>query len=81
MINESPLFTKALPIIEEIQQATVKLSPLFVTNDYRIFLKDYGYSYLLVGSLLLPRDANRIIRTRRILSISPNHHHYQRSSR
>lgn len=28
-------------ILEEIQNATKKLSPLFITNDYRIFLKDY----------------------------------------
>jgi hypothetical protein len=29
-------------ILEQIQNATRKLSPLFITNDYRIFLKDYG---------------------------------------
>lgn len=29
-------------ILEDIQNATPKLSPLFITNDYRIFLKDYG---------------------------------------
>lgn len=29
-------------VIEEIQHTTRKLSPLFITNDYRIFLKDYG---------------------------------------
>lgn len=29
-------------ILEEIQNATRQLSPLFITNDYRIFLKDYG---------------------------------------
>ncbi len=38
-------------IIEEIQGATKKLSPVFITNDYRIFLKDYGMKEVEIAPL------------------------------
>lgn len=38
-------------IIEELQKVTQKISPLFITNDYRIFLKDYGMKEVVMPPL------------------------------
>lgn len=38
-------------VIEEIQNVTKKISPLFITNDYRIFLKDYGIKEVVMPPL------------------------------
>lgn len=38
-------------IIEEIKQTQRNLSPLFITNDYRIFLKDYDMKEVLMPPL------------------------------
>lgn len=38
-------------ILEEIQGATKKLSTIFITNDYRIFLKDYGMKEVVMSPL------------------------------
>ena len=38
-------------ILDEIQGATKKLSIVFITNDYRIFLKDYGMKEVMMSPL------------------------------
>ena len=38
-------------ILEEIQGVSTKLSSIFITNDYRIFLKDYGMKEVLMPPL------------------------------
>ena len=38
-------------LIEEIQGVSNKLSSLFITNDYRIFLKDYGMKEVVMPPL------------------------------
>jgi hypothetical protein len=38
-------------IIEKLQNVTAKLSHLFITNDYRIFLKDFGMKEVLMAPL------------------------------
>ena len=38
-------------VIEEIQNVTKKISPLFITNDYRIFLKEYGMKEVVMPPL------------------------------
>ncbi|HOG05196.1 MAG TPA: hypothetical protein PK978_03060 [Paludibacter sp.] len=38
-------------VIEEIQQTKNKISSLFITNDYRIFLKDYGMKEVVMSPL------------------------------
>jgi len=38
-------------ILDEIQGATKKLSSLFITNDYRIFLKDYDMKEVVMSPL------------------------------
>lgn len=42
LLKESGSLKLINDIFEEIQGASKKLSTLFITNDYRIFLKDYG---------------------------------------
>lgn len=38
-------------VIEEIQKTKNKISSLFITNDYRIFLKDYGMKEVVMSPL------------------------------
>ena len=38
-------------ILEEIQGVSTKLSSIFITNDYRIFLKDYGMKEVVMPPL------------------------------
>ncbi len=38
-------------VIDELQRATSKVSRLFITNDYRIFLKDYGMKEVVMQPL------------------------------
>jgi hypothetical protein len=38
-------------IIDELQKANQHISPLFITNDYRIFLKDYGMKEAMMPPL------------------------------
>lgn len=38
-------------VIDELQKATSKLSRIFITNDYRIFLKDYGMKEVVMSPL------------------------------
>jgi hypothetical protein len=42
LLKESGSLSLIGDILEEIQGATKKLSTVFITNDYRIFLKDYN---------------------------------------
>jgi hypothetical protein len=41
LLKESGSLSLIVDILEEIQGTTKKLSTVFITNDYRIFLKDY----------------------------------------
>lgn len=38
-------------VIDQLQRATSKVSRLFITNDYRIFLKDYGMKEVVMQPL------------------------------
>ena len=51
LLKESGSLSLIGDILDEIQGATKKLSPVFITNDYRIFLKDYGMKEVVMSPL------------------------------
>ena len=51
LLKESGSLSLIGDILDEIQGATKKLSTLFITNDYRIFLKDYGMKEVVMSPL------------------------------
>ncbi|MDO9155012.1 MAG: hypothetical protein Q7U47_15105 [Paludibacter sp.] len=51
LLKESGSLCLIGDILEEIQGATKKLSNIFITNDYRIFLKDYGMKEVVMPPL------------------------------
>jgi len=51
LLKESGSLSLIGDILEEIQGATKKLSKVFITNDYRIFLKDYNMQEVLMPPL------------------------------
>ena len=51
LLKESGSLSLIGDILEEIQGATKKLSTVFITNDYRIFLKDYGMKEVVMSPL------------------------------
>ena len=51
LLKESGSLSLIGDILEEIQGATIKLSTVFITNDFRIFLKDYGMKEVLMPPL------------------------------
>ena len=50
-LKESNSLSLIGDILEEIQGAKKKLSTVFITNDYRIFLKDYGMKEIVMPPL------------------------------
>jgi len=51
LLKESGSLRLIGDILDEIQGATKKLSTVFITNDYRIFLKDYGMKEVVMSPL------------------------------
>jgi hypothetical protein len=51
LLKESGSLSLIGDILEEIQGATKKLSSVFITNDYRIFLKDYDMKEIVMPPL------------------------------
>ena len=51
LLKESGSLSLIADILEEIQGTTKELSSVFITNDYRIFLKDYGMKEVVMSPL------------------------------
>ena len=51
MLKESGSVRLIAALMEEMQAVTNKLSRIFITNDYRIFLKDYQMQEVLMSPL------------------------------